>query len=1170
MLMRLKPITTVSSLPKYLLNALLGPLLRARSTGYDTQALNFLTDIEHLNSTAADAPVGYLPGGGTYANIVPTLHALDPTSKLALSTRLFHENDRSTTIGRTSTIREKMYNYAISGMFAEWWKEFCLLAALAADADRSRKNGKTKIHPNREVYEGDGYVEAFLMACGDLTDPIIGLTPSDDVDLDVVFSQLTTRFKSVIHALGQDGFAEVIKDVSNTYGIGMSPVDKGNVALIRAECFEKLFSGNLRMLLRHPHARKMLRHVILSRIPAEVCGRDVPFNIVQGHDTIVIPGDIMQAPTPSQVLDAMCEQIDARPQLSTDLYRLTDFQFTHQFYTTGDLVNALFVQQTVEPLEESQLNVLLGMPVQCSIQGVLGASVSDYIMGTGGLGSVDGIRVDRINPIMGMDPFYTFFNEEIPGSASSAIRTYERSMLFNLPNQNLDMSSCANATALDWIEFLTWYGRAQSADLKTVMNIGGESKTLEKQDLKIAKVALANPLTAYAKLNYDSQRDGVMSRAFASYNQSKPNRIGQQGPVLVDHSHHVGPRILTSSNEWTRVEPSTHLTRPSVDGGTLALDVHLDSGFVGEPQGSKTASPYVPKGIVLEEQLGMNDTEKATAYNIMSMPLSLDGRETLPMTIDEGYLYSNSIGAGSGFNQRADSIGKQAGWNRHPIDGFKRGYIFGRTSTGGFSTPSNVINALGSWTRTATSNAISFQRYRLGVSIGSHTVNFPSGSLTSLTTPETQITHLRDTQLYHEQAYAGSDSDADLMRSVWYWDPSQTNSLGNTNYVLKGEYCNSLCFSAGHAIHPHVAVGAIETKDLNGDSPNTETTTGSIFVLSDADPGTGITGSSARNCPIGNTRDIAVLDGRIEQETSNYPAVMVTNGWFDSADVISEEWVAQHDGDVGFSIVSNQVYDGSSASLIEYENIDHMNVFRKLISKTNPYATGVNLLSGYGLNATDGSYTGAVHWPIEPNPMPNYFDGPSISPINGDKTSITVVGVGQTRYDSRDTYVHSVLSAVCTRLLGYSEETVSSHYPLGNLAEQIECWAMSGAVRLVSSSGAYPSIPNVASNSVQSGRLSNLPDYVPVTEQWFLNVAGRTPAVVPRSLSERRKDKLMGMKNPWTRETNADSGWKVGVYDSAKSQTMIGGEIRDAMVLEGSKPMTGMSNSDWRNIYIRS
>ena len=1165
--MKLVPVTTIGVIPKFVLNALLGPFLRAQTTGYNARGFNFLTDIEHLNSTATDAPVGYLPEGGGYDDIIPPLHALDPTAKLALSTQLFHENDRTSTIGRTSTIREKIYNYAVSGEFAEWWKEFCLLAALAVDADVSRKKGKIKIHRNREVYEGDGYVEAFLMACGDLRDPIIGLTDHDDVDLQRVFDALTVRFKGVISALGQDGFADVTKEIGNTYGVGMSPVDKGNVALIRAEAFEKLFGGNLKLLLRHPHARRLLRHVIVSRIPASACGVDIPFTITQGHDTLVIPGDIMMGTSPSAVFDTMCQRIDARPELSTAEYTVQHFVFEHQFYTTGDLVNALYVRQSVDPLAESHLNVLLGMPVATTIQGVNGASVSDYVLGTGGLGSIDTIRTDRINPIMGMDPYYSQMDEEIPGAGIAADRIFDRTFLFNLPNQNLSMSSCANATALNWLEFLEWYGRAQSSDLKVVMNIGGESKTLEKQDLKVTKVQLVNPLTAYAKLNYDTQRDGVSTKAMASFNLSKANRIGQQGPVLVGVSHHVGPRVLSGANEWTRVEPSSHLTRPSVQGGTLGLNVDLDSGFVGEPQGSKTASPYLPKGIVVEEQLGMNNPELATAYNIMSMPLSLDGQTTLPMV--GGVSLTTSLINGAGFNQRAGSLPKADGWNRHPIDGFKRGYIFGRTASAGWSTPSNVINAVASWSRTASSNAITLTYFPLNATVSvNRTINFPSGSLL-LATPELQIAHLTSIN-WQNQPYAGSSADLDLMRSRWYWDPSQTNAVGNTNYILKGEYCTSLCFSAGHAIHPHVAVGAIETKDLNGDSPNTETTTGSIIMLSAQAIAGGAVGANTLNSPHADTRDIAVLDARIEQETHCYPAVLVTNGWFDSADVLSEEFVAQHDGDVGFAIISNEVYDATTGSLDAYETIDDMNVFRKLLSKSNPHGKNINSIVGFGLNATDGSYTGAVMWPVHANPSPNYFDGPSIAPINGDKSQMVVLGVGQVSEDSRDTFAHSVLAAVCTRLLNETEETVASFHPLGNLAEQIECWAESGGTRTVSGQGAFPSVPNVACASSLANTISNLPGYVPVTEGWFLNVAGRVPAITPRSVSERRKNKLMGTKIPWGRETNSESGWKVGNYNSAESQKLIGSEIRSLMLTAGSVPMSGMSNADWRDLYVRS
>jgi len=1172
---KLVPITTVSPLPGFVLNALIGPFLRAKTTGYNARRLNFLTDVEHRNSTAVDAPVGYLPSGEGYADIFPPLHALDPTSKVALSTKLFHENDRTSTIGRTSTIREKMVHYVISGQFAEWWREFCLIAHLAAAVDVTRASGrKIRLHPNREVFEGDGRIEAFLMAVGDLNDPIVGMNDHDDVDVRRIFDAVQLRLKSVMHAIGQDGFSDIMKDIANSYGFGMDPVAKGEVALIRAHAFEKLYAGNIKRLLTVPHARRMLRHVVESRIAIDACGIDEAYTITQSHDTLVIPGSIMASgTTPAAVFDAMCAAVDARQALSTAMYQSPNFEFSSQFYTKGDLVEALFVEETVDPLHESRLNVLMSMPVQSVIEGVSGVGISDYVFGTGGLGSTQEVRVDRINPIMGMDPYYMDVDSHVVGSGSLGSRTFTRDLLFQLPNQELSMSSCGDTTAFSWIRFLEWYGRAQSSDLKVVLSIGGASKTLEKQDLKLVNATLANPLTAYAKLNNDSQRDGVTQRAFASFNLGKYNRVGQQGPVMLDNSHHVGPVILAGSNEWTRTEPSTHMTRPSIHGGTLGLDVALDSGFVGEPQGSKTPSPYLPKGIAVEEQLGMNDAEMAVALNIMSLPLDLEGKETLSHTRVNIFANVNTFSSGD-FNQRAGNLAKSGSWNVHPLTGFKRGYVFGRTSQAGFSTPSNVITALSGWSRSASSGAIVFSYSPTpgGAASANRTIAFPSGSSTSASSTIDQIAYLKGID-YQSQAYSGNSSDEDLMRSRWYWDPSQTNAAGNTNYALKGEYCNSLCFAAGYAIHPDVAVGAIETRDLNGDSPNTETTTGSIFVLSEEamnriSVAGGTTPRDYKNGPFAQTRDIAILDARIEQENSTYPAVLVTNGWFDCADIVSDAWANQHDGDVGFAIVSNEVYDASASTLGSYTVIDDFNMFRKLMSVTNPYATCVNALTGYGLNATDGSYTGAVHWPINvQNSMPNFFNGPSIAPLNGAHSGYTVTGVGQVHHDDRDTFAHSLLSAVCTRLLNVSEETVPAHYPLGNLAEQVEAWKEQGSGAV--STGPFPSIPNIACESNDALRLSNLPDFVPVTEPWYLNVGGRVPAVTPRSISERRGDALMGVKNPWMRATNAESGWKVGNYDSQKATVMIGSMIRDAMLDAGGKLLTGMSNADWRDLYVR-
>jgi len=1173
---KLVPITNKSSVPRGVINALLGPLIRARTTGYDTNRLNFLTDIEHLNSTAVDAPVGYVPRRGVYENIVPPLHALDPTSKLAKSTQLFFENDRTASIGRTSTIREKVYNFAISGDFAEWWKQFCLAGALALDAERAIKKGtREKLDDHLNIFEGEGYIEAFLTMCGDLNDPFIGMSDHDDVDVEKIFSRVVSQLKTVIDAISQDGYKAVADELSNIIGIGLSPVDKGTVTLMKAEVFEKCYSGNLKRLLVHPHARRMARDVILSRIPANVCGIDAPFTITQGHDTLIIPGHIMAEATPQAVFEAMTDAIDARPGLGTAMYQADSFLdaggFVSQFYTKGDLVRAIFIEETVDPLQESNLCVLLSMPVNDAIQGEPGFTVSDYIPGTGGLGSITTVRSNRINYIAGMQLHYQTVSSELnEGGGSVAERTFDRNMMFALPNGILDMSSPSNATAFDWMEFMRWYRRARSPELERVLSIRGENKTLVKMDLTVLKPALSNALAAYEKLNYDSQRDGVMQPAMASFNMSKELRLEQQGPALIDLSPHIGPALLGPSNGWNRTEDNTHVTRTSLDGATLPLAGDIPSSFFGEPQGKKTPSPCLPKGLVSEELLGSNNPELEVAYNMLSLPLSLNGEESLIASVDldnqfptTGHWYHQP----SGENQRVQ-VPKNWGWNLHPLQGFKRGYVVGRTSENNWSRPGSSSQALSDWSRTASSNAIT-----IVIDGGPRTVNFPAGNSTGGSpTPEDAIIEMRGRQ-YELQHYVNSEGPQAVLRSVWFWDPSQTMAIGGTNYALYGEYCNSLCFSAGHATHPTVAIGAIRTPDLNADRPNYRATTGSCLFISEEMRDThGVTiAPSSLNSPSMHTRDIATLDGRIEQEHDTFPAVTVTNLWFDSADVISEAWKFLHDGHVGFGgVLVDEVFQSADVSLDAYDVIEDMSAFRRLIAKTNPYARNVNSLTGHGLNATDGSFTGATHWGIQAGPIPYMFDGPSIQPLNGSKTGMVVYGTGFHPMDERQTFAFSALYAVVSRVGDLTDETMPGFYPGATYMEHLAPFRDSGIVHGVAIQGAFADLPNLATANVITNRLSNLPGYTVSKDPWFSNVPGRVPQIVPTHLADTRKSSIAGAKNPWIRPSNAETGWKVASYDISKTQALIGGAIRDQMIDHGSTVLTGMTNTDWRDLYVNN
>lgn len=1162
---RIVPITNKSTAPRALVNALLGPFLRAKTTGFRSSDLNFLTDVEHDNQLAVDAPVGYVPRRGDYSRIIPTLHDLDPTSELALSTRMFFEEDKTASIARTSTLREKVYNYGLSAVFGEWWKSYSTLAGMALRVQNAKRQGTLKqLDSALNIKEGDGVIEAFLLATGELTDSTIGMSEFDDVDVELIISTVGLQLKEVIDAISQDGFEAGIASVNNVVGLGVHPTDKNEIALIKAEMFEKLFCGNIKKVLRHKHARALLRDVITSRIPSNLCGIGHDFIIQQGHDTLLIPGDIMQsATTPSGVFDAMCALVDDRGQLTTDSYLETSFSFVNQFFTTGDLVRALFVDETVDPLTESQLCVFVAPPVDAIIQGVTGNGVSEYIPGTGGLGSLQDVSVGRINWLCGMQQHYA----DMSNSTGTALgnNDYDKNMMFTLPNGLLDMTSPANISAIDWYHFLSWYRRTRSPELERVLNVGGSSATMVKKDLKLAKISLANSMAAFSKLNYDSQRDGVMQPCSASFNLNKYNRLEQQGPVLVDLSPHVGPMLTGAVNGWNRTEDRHHINRRTLAGNSPEVNHDYPSIFVGEPQGGKTPSPFIPAGLPSEELMGTANHELEVAYNLMSLPLDLAGNAALSSICEPAAFPVNFGGAA---NQRAE-VKKNQYWNLEPLQGFKRGFFLGRSET--TSDPSNSSIALADWKRTA---AAGFT----GVVVNGTTVGIlaPSGVVNNADI-HAQIETMKAGS-YHLQPYSGYDSGISVMRSAWFWDPSQTTALGNTNFVIYGEYCNSLCFSAGHATHPVVAVGAIKTRDLNEEYPTTRRTMSSSLHLSEfalTDLGLGIAPVEMHS-PHTHTREVALLDSRIEQEVDAYPGVVVSNLWFDSADVISEEFAEDYQNRIGGVTVLNQVYTHTSPGSGVYADTEDMTPRRLLISTTNPYATGINSVVANGMNSTDKSFTGAIQFgnPLNLDTTPKIFDGPSVVPCNGKINALVVYGVGFSMPDERTAFAFSNLYAAISRTTDLTDETSPAMYPGAAFADVRSSWAdvRSAAIagNLAQSAAVFPDCPNIAADTTLGSQLSNFPGFKAIREPWFLSSSVRIPKQVPRYLSELRGSSLQGAKNPWMKPSSSESGWMVQSYSAPRASSLIPGAIRDAMVSKGSDVLKGMSNSDWRDLYIFS
>lgn len=425
------------------LNVLLGPHLRARSTGFQSGRLNFKSDDEHSDVTIADAPKGWFPEAYT---VVPNPEQYDPTGHLALARGLSEEKATTSLIGRSSVLAEAYSNYDITTQFATWWRTYNTVALLALQAEKKIDGGtRTRLSPNRDTFDTDGHIAAFLAMTGSLVGSEFGMSESDEIDVATVYQKSIALLKPYIDALSEPAYKQGWAYASEFIGEGSLPHDGSSITALPAASFEKLYENPYKATMRNPHARKLLRSALISRIPASVCGpaatTDRAFIITEGTDKLVIPRTVLEvSSSPAGVVDEMYRLADAMQPLSTADYSRQSWDFTDQFRNLGEFVQALFVDQTVDYTEHSYLNVLLSHLVTDTIQGRVGANVFNTTWGTGALGSVDINMVDRLNIISGMQEHYHDYDP--------SVGTADISMQCELPNGALYLGEGSSCTAL--------------------------------------------------------------------------------------------------------------------------------------------------------------------------------------------------------------------------------------------------------------------------------------------------------------------------------------------------------------------------------------------------------------------------------------------------------------------------------------------------------------------------------------------------------------------------------------------------------------------------------------------------------------------------------------------------------------------------------------------------
>lgn len=1164
----LVPVTDKSSAVPASVNALLGPMLRSYTTGVEAGGLNFKTDAEFGADTEHLAPTGYFPEA--YDAATP-LGELDPTARSAVARRISERLSRTKLIARSSTLAELEAKDEISRIFAEWWKEYCLVAALAIKAERSIVSGaRVALDDRRSVYHGDGHIEAFYLATGNLVGTELNMSTTEDPYVVPVFERVVTLLKPFISALNHAAFMEGLEHVKNTIGMGTRPSDGVAVAHMRARTFEKLYRGNLSRAMRHPHVRGLLDEVILSRIPQRAMNSTTDLVINIGEEVLVIPQSFIAASgTPRQLLDLVYDHIDqhmANPLTTAD-YERDHPEFEDQFRTTGDLVRALFVSHTVDPLVPSNLEVLLSAPNPITLMGVDGFGVGRTPFGTGGLASNSLVDSSLVNVIAGMDQLFNSYNGAMTGVADTGLIT-----TCLLPNGILNMLSPADVSALDWLAFLRWYVETTSDELNYVR----ERLSLTRMDLKPVKVELTNSAEAYAALNYNSQLNGVSSPAFASFNLDKYARIGQQGPILADLHPAVGPALVASKNEWTRTEGAATFARTGLEGTQFLAPAsgHLSSRFVGEPQGHKTPSPLITPRIPTVGQFGKGDITQALAEALISYPLTLDGTQTLSVTSQDTVNRGTFMNDGTSqltitnINGAADP---RTWWNRHPLEGFKRGFVMGRS----FEDNAGTFNPSGS---TVVDQQFGWVRETVGVVTYSHGgYNFDiarpygwTGNNIAYVSPQGQdlFDYISTGEDYHLRPY-GQMGRNTMWKCVWYWDPNQTCAIGPTNRVLYGEHYAMQTFSAAHEMPVSVAIGAIRTQDLQSKLPSFSESS-AVLLTASGDNVSNANPTANEGFSVSTQHDIALLMTSVEQDVHCYPAVMVSNGWFDRMDMVSEQWSADHM--VWFTELANGVANErypDPAAFGELTGLGDISIARRLMSKTNPYQK-VNQLAGYGLGATNGMAHGTVVFPMLPTSGPRYFDGPTLCPANDDATTLVLQGVGLTHTAAVDGFQHGVLSWMLRTLIDAPTQGPSYSYPLAEFSEIAEAPIVPGAAQRPFRDAILPAIPQLAVENGGHGNLEstgNLPGPVSTTERWFLMDGGGVNVPYPEWLLQSRDGKYGGFSSPWKRDADG-YGYEVQQYTPSDVSAMISTKMRDVLQAEGEAQTAGMTNELFRDLYV--
>jgi hypothetical protein len=482
----------------------------------------------------------------------------------------------------------------------------------------------------REVRYTDGDVEAFVLATGELTGGVISYPTGSEIDVDVIYNTVINALNPLISILDNQGASMGETACKDAIGIGVMPKIGAPMAFIDAATFDNLYRSPWRKVLMNTRVLEMMMPQLQSRLDAVLANAAADVGdylvIAEGEDSLKLPA-VVPLDWSGTLAEYIVSEIKSLGNMTTTMY-VGDEDWRHQFYTKGDLVEALLVDNSVDPLTPSTLSVLLGAVTNDGEHAVVASTVD----GTGALSSINLNTYEAVNVLNGT--INADFKEGLLSADLVNPRGDGSRVSRFLPNGVLYLGDCSNATAVNWINILRWLQNALPTDVRLIMERTGRSKrTLPS----VGSLKLASSEATLGLMNYCGVRDGYKSGLNPAFNIERETRIEQEGPIMVSNLQSSSDTVDTTpypfagGNNWD-VPDSSPGVYASNHLGVSTTIVDPPARFSGQWSSGRISS-WVPSVITANAATGSGSVSSRVAQNLLSIPMLDDNGRYVPFKL---------------------------------------------------------------------------------------------------------------------------------------------------------------------------------------------------------------------------------------------------------------------------------------------------------------------------------------------------------------------------------------------------------------------------------------------------------------------------------------------------------------------------------------------------------